>query len=782
MPAASPAPPQTSLPDASSSLFGLLLEAELPEGEEARTGMQGAGDEDSKDNEPQVLPWWPGLTAVGAAQSIASAISRTAAATSDEAKLRPPSEKIHVDQTATVEPAKSSSALSERRAAELPRVDSSAEGAFLAPAEAAVPAAELGFSPGRPSSSDASPIRMADEAAEGKLKPGGPNFSDRRAAQAGEAPSRDAKPEPNSGLVGSQSQAREVESSDRSVSKFPVSAGDLAVGNKLGLPLPEARGREAEPPARNGRPHSLAPQKAAHAITLAPAVQMMQEDGLQTGTPAALLTEAAVENDPRNAGGWVRPDPTSSVLVRSPARDADTAAAGQTEERLTSSEGSEPTAPRAAGGAALPASQPSAPTAAGPQPTQAPVVSGPPQASLAMAAELGRQAMQEPQQPSVRPNQVPAETLGQATAVVPGVQTDPVSNGGRAQSGPVLPEIAPRPNPNPKGGGSSTLTAAKEWSGLPEGAAGAPLWGSEVAFTARLAEPAEAATWNPNARSLAMPGARRPIEAGAPGRAGELPDRLEMGAHKTGQDLGRAQAMELLGNDRRAQPPGETAVETRSGLAEEPAPAPRRPMVHAGAAVEFKPLEAVSRPVAEWSAANTAHRQDPAAETGQATGGTQAKSLREAVPPADPAEPLIQGQPASAVRELRVRVAEAGVEVRLRPAARELHVAVRTPQPDLREALRGGLDELASRLAERGLEAQIWRPGSSSGWGGAAERGWETLRAQLAEGGEPGAGRRGHPDQQPPGDQQRRQPDPRWGEAWSEREGEAAPPVWRLRR
>ncbi|MCL6544846.1 MAG: flagellar hook-length control protein FliK [Bryobacteraceae bacterium] len=205
-------------------------------------------------------------------------------------------------------------------------------------------------------------------------------------------------------------------------------------------------------------------------------------------------------------------------------------------------------------------------------------------------------------------------------------------------------------------------------------------------------------------------------------------------------------------------------------------------MAHAGAAVEVQPQAAASRLAADWSAANTAHRQDPAAETRQAAGETQAKSLREAVVGADPAERLVQGQPGRTVRELRVRVAEAGVEVRLSPAARELHVAVRSPQPELREALRSELDELASRLAERGLEAQIWRPSNSSATSGAAERGWEGLRAHFAEGGESGSGRRGQPEQQPAGDQRRHHPDPRWGEAWSDLEGEASPPVWRLRR
>ena len=815
MPAASPAPPQTSLPDASSSLFGLLFEAELPEGEEARSGMQGAGDGDSEGNERQVLPWWPILTVVGAAQSMTQEISQTAPAAGDEAKLGQPSAEIRAVETAVVEPAKSSPAPSEPWAAETPQIESSAKRASLAPPQALVPAAGLGFGPGQPSPTDDSPLRTASKAAQGKPEAGRPELINPAAAQAGGARRGDAgpAPAPERTLVGRHGQAQEGGQADPPLSNFSVAARDLAVGNKLGLPLPEARGGEAEAPARNGPPHSPSPQEAARTIGLAPGLFMQNEDGLQTGTFSALRTAAGVENDPPDAGGWVRPDPAISVLRRGAAREAHIAAAGQTEEgltnskRLTNSKDPEPTAQPAAGGAALPALPLEAPgarqaagedrlggaVAAAPQPTRAPVVADPPRRFSTAAGESERQATQEPEQPLPRPNQAPVETLAQAAAVVLGIQTGTVSSRAAVRSGPVRPDIAPRPNSNPKGSGSSTTTAAEGWSGLPERDAGAPLWSSEVAFAARLAESAESATLNSDARSMGMPGARQAIEpgaqqglpgvtAGAPGRGVESSDRAQMNAHKTGQEPGRVQARELLGNDGRTKPPAETAAEARSGLAEESAPAPRRPVAHAGAAFEVQPQAATSRLAAEWSASSAAHRQDPAAGSGQAAPGTPAKGLREAVAGADPAERPVQAQPGGTVRELKVRVAEAGVEVRLSPAARELHVAVRTPQPELREALRSGLDELASRLAERGLEAQIWRPGSSSGPGGTAERGWEAVRAQFADGGEPGADRRGQPDQQPPGDQQRRPPDPRWDEAWSELEGEASPPVWRLRR
>lgn len=122
------------------------------------------------------------------------------------------------------------------------------------------------------------------------------------------------------------------------------------------------------------------------------------------------------------------------------------------------------------------------------------------------------------------------------------------------------------------------------------------------------------------------------------------------------------------------------------------------------------------------------------------------------------------------LREVRLRIAEsgrqAGVEVRMGSGEQDLRVTVRTPQPELSEALRGGLEDLAARLAERGVEAQLWRPVNAGSGPQAAEARAES-RMHAGPEGDPGSGWRGHSQQQPDGGREQEQRDPwLWREAW----------------
>ncbi|MGQ9633794.1 MAG: flagellar hook-length control protein FliK [Bryobacteraceae bacterium] len=546
-----------------------------------------------------------------------------------------------------------------------------------------------------------------------------------------------------------------MENREHPVFESPVIAGQPPVTKKLELQPAQARSEQLHHPAMNGRQRRLAPPEWTPVANLATPGGGEPQHSLHVGMPEAQLVDAGLNSNPERDGEPVRTGAGVPVAGENTAADANATEGGQAQERsgirnpleaitrweaeAVRQSAARLDAPRPGQGS-ISGSQPDGRSPAdpvSPQPMASPVF---PEVPLGWeaAAQLGLLPLPMTAQTAERPSQLPAEASAatEAASALPAGQTP---GNGVVRNGAVHAHEALLPNS--KSEGSPAARAAEAWSGKPERGAGVPLWSSELAFAARLAEPADAAASSSGARSIILPGAR-------------------------------PQATELLENGSSAQPRGESLVATRSGLADEAAP--RRQIDHTSEAVVIQPLEASNRLVADWSGTGAVGRQEPCAESGESPAKTSARSLRAADSGAGQTDRLPQVYPGGAVRELRVRVADAGVEVRLSPGGRELHVAVRSPQPELREALRGGLDELASHLAERGLEAQIWRPAQAPP-PGAAERGWEASRSPMLEGGEAGAGRRGQPDQQPPGDGERRQPDPRWAEVWSEREGEGAP-------
>jgi len=73
--------------------------------------------------------------------------------------------------------------------------------------------------------------------------------------------------------------------------------------------------------------------------------------------------------------------------------------------------------------------------------------------------------------------------------------------------------------------------------------------------------------------------------------------------------------------------------------------------------------------------------------------------------------------PPSSSKDFTVRIPDAtsaGTNVRFVDRGGEVHVSVRTGDPELAQILRGGLNDLSGRLQHNGVQAEVWRPGSNS--------------------------------------------------------------------
>jgi hypothetical protein len=127
---------------------------------------------------------------------------------------------------------------------------------------------------------------------------------------------------------------------------------------------------------------------------------------------------------------------------------------------------------------------------------------------------------------------------------------------------------------------------------------------------------------------------------------------------------------------------------------------------------------------------------------------------REATPPrpADPVAPPAALPPAAPARDISLRLSGPGerVEVRVVERGGEIHVAVRTADPELARTLRQDLPELSTRLEREGLRAESWHPAAAAA--NRAEGG--DLRGDARGGGFPQPGQPGGQQQR----EERRQP------------------------
>ena len=73
--------------------------------------------------------------------------------------------------------------------------------------------------------------------------------------------------------------------------------------------------------------------------------------------------------------------------------------------------------------------------------------------------------------------------------------------------------------------------------------------------------------------------------------------------------------------------------------------------------------------------------------------------------------------PQTSTRDITVRVpdsTERGTDVRFLERAGEVHVSVRTSDPEMAQTLRGGLGDFVGRMEHTGIRAEVWRPGQDA--------------------------------------------------------------------
>jgi hypothetical protein len=109
---------------------------------------------------------------------------------------------------------------------------------------------------------------------------------------------------------------------------------------------------------------------------------------------------------------------------------------------------------------------------------------------------------------------------------------------------------------------------------------------------------------------------------------------------------------------------------------------------------------------------------DPAAAQHQTTAGAKPKASNESPAPAR-MEPALEmpSAPSGSNRDITVRVSDAtetATDVRFVERNGEVHVSVRSADSEMAQTLRSGLNDLAGRLESKGIQTELWRPGSES--------------------------------------------------------------------
>jgi hypothetical protein len=127
------------------------------------------------------------------------------------------------------------------------------------------------------------------------------------------------------------------------------------------------------------------------------------------------------------------------------------------------------------------------------------------------------------------------------------------------------------------------------------------------------------------------------------------------------------------------------------------------------------------------------------------------------------AEPITGPQPAasSPARDIHLQLnqGEQRVDVRLSERSGEVHVAVRTQDPQLAGALRDDLPRLSDHLEASGFRAETWHSGLPEALSG-GERRLETAENSFSQPQDDGQRQAGQRDPQQQQEQQPRQPKP----------------------
>ncbi len=121
----------------------------------------------------------------------------------------------------------------------------------------------------------------------------------------------------------------------------------------------------------------------------------------------------------------------------------------------------------------------------------------------------------------------------------------------------------------------------------------------------------------------------------------------------------------------------------------------------------------------------------------------------------------VQSPAQSPARDIHLQLnqGEQRVDVRLSERSGEVHVAVRTPDPQLAGALRDDLPRLSDRLEASGFRADTWHAGLQATLSG-GERRLEATESSFSQPRESGQGQAGEKDPQQQQQQQPRQPKP----------------------
>jgi hypothetical protein len=110
-----------------------------------------------------------------------------------------------------------------------------------------------------------------------------------------------------------------------------------------------------------------------------------------------------------------------------------------------------------------------------------------------------------------------------------------------------------------------------------------------------------------------------------------------------------------------------------------------------------------------------------AATPGSSYGGNNAGSDTPSIPmsPTARMDRIIEppAAPTNTNHDITIRIPDAteqGTAVRFVERGGEVHVSVRTGDAEMAQTLRGGLNDLANRLQDGGLRAEVWQPGSDA--------------------------------------------------------------------
>jgi hypothetical protein len=159
----------------------------------------------------------------------------------------------------------------------------------------------------------------------------------------------------------------------------------------------------------------------------------------------------------------------------------------------------------------------------------------------------------------------------------------------------------------------------------------------------------------------------------------------------------------------RAQPPVQPFAERAKPSASARVPVPDREPREAArilrAPVEAKWPEAIAPRLEPPATLAASAERSPAAPS-----PTPAARLEQVIEPPAP-------RPASLANDIRVRIPDqkgGTTDVRFVENRGEVRVSVRATDEGLAETLRGDLNDLAHRLSNEGIRAELWRPGSDS--------------------------------------------------------------------